>query len=151
MINENYKVVPLMNKADVSTGADCDSFNMSLYHKATVIFTFGTVDANATITPKSGATSGAKTTDIPAKYAVGSATIGAPNSDVLGAWIDEEDDFTIATASNKFVVVEISGAAIKQGEPWVTITVNASNDAGACHAVAILEPRYKSGQSPSAL
>lgn len=150
MINENYKVVPLMNSADVKTGADCDSFDMSLYHKATIIFTFGAVTTDIAITPQSGATNGTKTTNIPVKYAVGSAAIGSANCDVLGAWTDDADAITVAAASNKFVVVEISGSAIKQGEPWVTITV-AAGTAGICHAVAILEPRFKSGQSPTAL
>ena len=106
MLSENYHVVPLMNSANVSTGSDCDSFNMAGYHKATILFSFGTVTTDITLTPMSGVTNAAKTTAIPTYYASGGAVIGTAvaastaSCDVLAAWTASTTTITISTASN---------------------------------------------------
>lgn len=156
MIAEEKKIVPLLNSADVSTGADCDSINMKNYHKATIIFMFGAVTTDITITPKSGATNGAKTTAVSTKYAAGGAVIGtavagsASSCDVLAAWTDTDTTVPLSAASNKFLVVEVDASAMTDGEPWLTLTV-AADSAGICYAVAILEPRYSGNRSATAL
>ena len=76
MLSEKIKWVPVLNSADVSTGTDCDSINMANYHKAVFLFTFGAVTTDITLTPKSGATEGTKTTAVPTMYAAGGAVIG---------------------------------------------------------------------------
>jgi len=156
MLAENYKIVPIMNSADVSTGTDCDSINMSGAHKATLIFTFGAVTTDITFTPKSGATEGAKTTAVPTKYAAGGAVIGTAvadstaSCDVLTAWAASTTTISLVAASNKFMVVEINAADMASGEEWLTVTV-AAGTGGICHAVAILEPRYSSNRSGTVL
>ena len=156
MLAEKFKIVPVMNSADVSTGTDCDSINMSGFHKATFIFTFGAVTTDITITPKSGATEGTKTTAVPSKYAAGGAVIGTAvagstaSCDVLAAWTSTSTTVTLAAASNKFLVVEFDAAAMTDGEEWLTLTV-AAGTGGICHGVAILEPRYKSNRSATCL
>ena len=151
MLAENYKIVPLMNSADVSTGTDCDSFNMANYHKATLIFTFGAVTTDITFTPKSGISAGTKTNAIPTKVAAGGAAIGTAvaastaSCDVLAAWTATTTTHVLSAASNKVLVMEISAAAMTAGDNWVTVTV-AAGTSGICHAVAILEPRYGSAR-----
>ena len=158
MLSEMEKVVPVMNSADVSTGADCDSINMSGFHKATFLFTFGAVTTDITITPTSGAAAGTKTTAVPSNYAAGGAVIGtavatstsAASCDVLGAWTATLTTVSLSVASNKFLVVEFDAASMTDGEEWLTLTV-AAGSAGICHCVAILEPRYKSNRSETCL
>lgn len=156
MLAEYKKVVPVMNSADVSTGTDCDSINMANFHKATFIFTFGAVTTDIVITPKSGASEGTKTTAVPSQYAAGGAAIGTAvagstaSCDVLSAWTATATTVPLTAASNKFLVVEISAAAMTSGESWLTLTV-AAGTGGICHCVAILEPRYSSNRSGTCL
>lgn len=156
MLSEMKKIVPVMNSANVSTGADCDSINMANYHKATFIFTFGAVTTDVTITPTSGASEGTKTTAVPLQYAKGGAAIGTAvaastaSCDVLAAWTAHASVATVLAASNLMVVVEINAASMTADEPWLTLTV-AADSAGICHCVAILEPRYAGNRSATAL
>lgn len=156
MIAEKFKVVPVMNSADVSTGSDCDSINMKNFHKATFLFTFGAVTTDITFTPKSGATEGTKTTAVPTLYAAGGAAIGTAvagstaSCDVLAAWTASTTTITLSAASNKFFVIEIAAEAMTSGEPWLTITV-AAGTGGICHCVAILWPRYSGNRSATCL
>jgi len=156
MLAEKLKIVPIMNSADVSTGTDCDSINMSGFHKATIIFTFGAVTTDITFTPKSGATEGVKTTAVPTNVAAGGAAIGTAvagstaSCDVLAAWTATTTTHVLSAASNKILVMEINAAAMTSGEEWLTVTV-AAGTSGICHAVAILEPRYSSNRSGTCL
>jgi hypothetical protein len=156
MFAEGAKIVPVMNSANVSTGSDCDSINMANFHRATFIFTFGAVTTGITITPKSGASEGTKTTAVASKYAVGGAAIGTAvagstaSCDVLAAWTDTSTTATNAAASNLMLVIEIDAKAMTAAEPWLTLTV-AAGTSGICHCVAILEPRYSSNRSVTCL
>lgn len=156
MFSEKLKIVPLLNSANVSTGTDCDSINMKNFHRATLIFTFGAVTTDITITPTCGATEGAKITAVPLQYASGGAVIGTAaagstaSCDVLAAWTANASAASITAASNKFVVVEISAQAMAADKPWLTVTV-AAGTSGICHCVAILEPRYTGSRSATAL
>lgn len=151
MLAEKFHIVPIMNSANVSTGLDCDSIDMSNYQKATLVFTFGAVTTDITLTPKTGTSEGTKTNAVVTKYAEGGAVIGtavaasAASCDVLAAWGDSTTTITISAASNKFAVVEIDAASFTQGDTWLTVTV-AAGSSGICHCVAILEPRYASNR-----
>ena len=156
MYSENAKVVPIMNAADVSTGLDCDSMNMAGFHKATLLFTFGAVTTNITITPTSGTSAGTKTNAVPLRYAEGGAAIGTAvagstaSCDVLAAWTYHASAASVTAATNKFVVVEIDAADITSGDNWLTVTV-AAGTGGICHCVAVLWPRYSAGRSATCL
>jgi len=151
MLAENYKIVPVMNSADISTGTDCDSINMANYHKATFIFTFGAVTTDVTFTPKTGVSEGTKTNAVATKVAAGGAAIGTAvagstaSCDVLAAWTATTTTHVLSAASNKVLVMEISAAAMTAGDNWLTVTL-AAGTSGICHAVAILEPRYGSAR-----
>lgn len=156
MIAEKFKIVPILNSADVSTGTDCDSICMKNYHKATLLFTFGAVTTDITLTPKTGTSEGAKTNAVVTKYAAGGAVIGTAvaastaSCDVLAAWSDSTTTISLTAASNKFLVVEIDAASFTDGDSWLTVTV-AAGTSGICHCVAILEPRYGSNRSGTCL
>jgi len=156
MMAEELKIVPVMNSADVATGSDCDSINMKGFHKATFLFTFGTVTTDIVITPKSGTTEGTKTTAVPSVYAAGGAAIGTAvagstaSCDVLAAWTATATTVPLTAASNKFLVVEIDADAITSGHNWLTLTV-AAGTSGICHCVAILSPRYTGNRSATCL
>jgi hypothetical protein len=156
MLAGKLKFVPIMNSTNVSTGSDCDSINMANYHKATLLFSFGAVTTDITLTPKTGITEGAKTNAVVTKYAEGGAAIGTAvaasiaSCDVLAAWSDSTTTITVSAATNKFVVVEIDAASITQGDNWLTVTV-AAGTSGICHCIAILEPRYKEARIATCL
>lgn len=157
MLSEKLKFVPVLNSANVSTGTDTDSLNMSYSHKSTWVFMFGTVTTDITITPTTGATEGAKTTAIPCVSAIGGAIIGtavsgsAASCDVLSAYTANATVVTVTTASNKFVVVEIDHSYIATpGHSWLTLTV-AAGTSGICYAVVATLPRFTGNRSVTCL
>jgi hypothetical protein len=127
---------------------------MKNYHKATFLLTFGAITGDAVLTVNSGATDGAKTSALTFHYALGSAVIGSANCDVLAAWTSAATlTLTAATYQNKMLVIEIDASAMDTAndEEWLTLALSSAASAGILHAVAVLEPRYPSGQSITAL
>lgn len=154
MITENYKLVPIMNTANFSTGEASDSINMKNYHKATILVTLGAVaGASLVLQVFSGATDGVRTNALAFKYAHGSAAIGSASSDVLADWTTAATTgWAIADASHDshFCVIEIDAAEMGTGYPWLTVYPNGGTS-GIAHMVAILEPRYGSNIAVTAL
>jgi len=143
-----------MNTADFSTGLASDSINMKNYHKATILVSLGAVaGASLVLQAFSGATDGARTNALAFRYAHGSAAIGSALCDVLEDWtIAATTGWAIGDAShdNYFAVLEITAAEMGTAYPWLTIYPNGGTS-GIAHMIAILEPRYKSNQAPTAL
>jgi len=159
MYAEDSKIVPLLNSANISTGTDCDSIDMANFHKATFIFTFGTVTTDITVTAKSGVSAGTKTNNVLYQHALGGAAIGtavagsAASCDVLAAWSQTTalaPAPTIAAVSNLMLVIEIDAKAITPGDSWLTLTI-AAGTSGIAHCVAVLQPRYTGARSVTAL
>lgn len=157
---EEYKIVPVMNTADYNAGVDGDSINMKNYHKATFILTFGAITGDAVMTVNSGATAGAKTSALTFRYAIGGAAIGTAvagstaSCDVLAAWTSAATlTLTGTTYANKMLVVEVEAASmdLANSEEWLTIALSSAADAGICHIVAVLHPRYSGNRSATAL
>lgn len=140
-----YKIIPVMNTANYNAGVDGDSINMAQGHRCTFVLTFGAITGNAVLTVNSGATAGAKTSALTFKYALGSAAINSATADVLGTQATSVA-LTLAagTYANKMLIVEVNGAAMDTAndEEWLTIAINDAADAGVCHIIAIVEPRY---------
>jgi len=159
-IAENYKIVPVMNAADVGIALAGDSIDMSGYHRATFICTFGAVaGAGGTVDIYSGATNASLDSALTFSYAYGGAAIGtavagsAASSDVLAAWSSGTTAAIGDTAHDNYMlvcVVDASAMDIASGEKWLTIYPNAGTS-GVCHIVAILEPRYSNASSETAL
>jgi hypothetical protein len=156
-LTEKVKWVPMLNSANVSTGSDTDSLNMSGYHSSTWLFMFGTVTTDITITPTTGATEGAKTTAIVCYSAIGGAVIGTAvaastaSCDVLSAWTNNATAVSVTAASNKFVVVEVDHAQVATaGHNWLTMTV-AAGTSGICYCVVAAVPRFAGYRTYTAL
>jgi len=143
--NEKYKIVPVLNTADYNAGVSADSINMAKAHRAIFILTFGAITGDAVLTVNSGATAAALTSALTFKYAIGGAAIGTTLSDVLAAGTEAATlTLVAATYANKMLVIEINADAMDtaNNENWLTLALSAAADAGVCHAVALVEPRY---------
>jgi len=155
-IAEDYKIVPILASEDISTGVDTDSIDMSGFHKGTFIFTCATVVTDIAFTPTSGIAAGTKTTAIPLRWAVGGAAIGTAvagstaSCDVLSAWSAHASTAVTTASSDLMYVIEIDASAMTDGEPWLTFSLVTATS-GFVHCVAILEPRYSSNRSGTAL
>ena len=156
---EIYKVVPVASDLDVSGSATnpCDSINMKNYHHATFIINLQTLGGAALYCKVySGATDAALTSALTFRYAFASAAAGSANCDVLAATSTSANlSIAHATYDNYMLIVEVdaSDMDIANGEEWLTLSFP-DTDTGATgnlSAVAILEPRYTTGQSVTAL
>ena len=154
MLAENYKLVPIMNSANVGAAAYSDSINMANYHKATFLVSLGAVaGANFVLQVYSGAADATYTTAMAFRMAHGSAAIGTALCDVLEAWsIAPTTGWAIADAShdNYFAVIEIDTAEMTSGHDWLALYPNGGTS-GVCHIIAVLEPRYSGNVAVTAL
>lgn len=144
MLAETHKIVPLLTSANIGASTDSDSFKVSEANWITVICLCGAFTGDGTFSFNSGATNAAKTNAVPFKHALASAAIGATTADVLAAWTAASTTAAI-TCTTKMVVMEIDPADITAGDLYLTMTAAAT--AGILHAVAIIQPRYATGQS----
>lgn len=162
MYSENAKIVPIKQDGDLSSTIDCDSINMKGFHKATLVFTFGTLGtASSVMTVNSGATNGAVTSAIYFNYAFGGAAIGTAvagstaSCDVLAAWTNAATlTITHGSYSNYMLVVEVDAADmdLANDEYWLTVRfTNPGTATGTVDGFAILEPRYAGNRSGTAL
>jgi len=154
---EKYKIVPILNDTNLDTLATSpgDSINMSKYHHCTFIVNFQTLATDATyIIVYSGATDAALTAALTFRYTYGGAAQESANCDVLSATSTSANlEIDQAVYSNHMVIVEVDATAMTPGHDWLTITFN-DTDTGSSGNVAvhaILEPRYTSNRSGTAL
>ena len=157
---ELYKFVPVLSDGDLNAGVnlDTDSINMSNFHSCTFLVSLQTIGgADGHLYVYSGATDGACTSALTFKYAFGSAAQGTANCDVLGAESSTAGPLhlTNGTYDNYMLIVEVNASDmdIANGEKWLTMRI-IDTDTGATGNVsvtAILEPRYKSNCSVTAL
>jgi hypothetical protein len=155
MLNENFKIVPVMNTANFSSGLNGDSINMKNYHKCTFVCTFGAIAGSIVMQVFSGATDAARTSALALKYAWSSAAIGSAACDVVDDWATVANTGVVVGDSahdNYMLIIEVSASQmdLANNENWLTIYPNAGTS-GICHIVAILEPRYGGNQSATSL
>ena len=157
-ILDDKHIAVIAHALDLNSAAtvDCDSINMKNYKRATLIFKFDALGtASAVLTLNSGATDGTVTSALTFRYAFGSAAIGSASSDVLAA-VSTSSALTIAhdTRDNYMLVVDINASEMDMAndEEWLTARFTDPGGAtGTLDCVAILEPRYSSAQSATAL
>ena len=153
---EYKKIVPILNSANYGAGVTLDSINMKNHHRACIVMTFGAVTGNAGLLVYSGATVAAMTSTMIFDYAIGSAAIAAASADVLGstttAVAASGMTLTAASVGSAMVVLEIDASKmdLANNEEWLTLIIDGAASSGICHAVAILDPRYKANQSVTA-
>lgn len=150
---ENLKVIGLKVSADHNAGVDTDSVNVGLGHDFLLLFVFGGLTGDAVLTVNSGATAGTKTTAETFNYRLGSAAIESASADVYGSWSTSAGlTLTAATYQNKVLEVEISGAELTDGQPWVTAALSSAASALNAGIVGILRARAHDGDgNPTAI
>ena len=151
---ENLKVVPVLALDTIGSGGDANSINMARYHHCTFVMTCGTLSGDGVLTINSGATDGAKTSALTFNYAVGGAAIGSADCDVLAADTAVATlTMVAATYTDKMILFEVDASAmdLANDENWLTLSLSNAGTSGAMDVVAILEPRYSSDRSVSAL
>lgn len=156
---EKYKVVPVGVDIDFDTAASnlSDSINMKNYHRCTYLiqlYDIGT--ATPVLYCYSGATDAACTSALTFRYAFGSAAQGSTSCDVLADWSTSAAlDLTHGTYDNYMLIVDIlaSEMDLANDEDWLTLDFadDATGATGQAIVLAVLEPRYSSNQSGSAL
>ena len=157
MLAETMKIVPIAHANDLNVNAtqECDSINLSGFHKVTFIVQYHTLGvADHDIRVQSGLTNAALTTEMPFRYAFGGAAQGAANCDVLAAWATSTDlRVTQATYSDYMLVIEVEAADLRLDHQWVTLQTadTVTNATGLYTAFAILAPRYADNRSATAL
>ena len=159
MLTENKKIVPVGRYIDISSAAanDADSINMAEYNHATFIIQFHALGGAATyVKVYSGATDGAKTSACTFYYAFGSAAAASEDCDVLADWSTSSNlSVAHATYDNYILVIEVPVSAMDSAneEEWLTLSLEDTDTGATGNAtiIAILDPRYQSNQSVTAL
>lgn len=156
---DELKFVPILHSANYGTsGVNSTSINMKNYHHATLVFTFGAITGDSTLTIKSAAAADTGTTAISdwTGWMTG-ADIGAAASDTFSATavaVDSGEDYatlTAATYDNRMVVIEIPASKLAAGHSWIRVEIDGTATAGIVHCVAVLQPRYKQKDIPTAV
>ena len=158
---ENYKIVPVGVDIDFSTGTSnlSDSINMKNYHRATFLIQLYDIGTTSPILfVYSGASDAACTTQLPFRYAFGSAAQAAANCDVLADWTTAVAatglTITHGTYDNYLLVVDVDASImdVDDEEEWLTLDFTDPGTAtGQAIVIAVLEPRYTCNQSETAL
>lgn len=158
LISERFKIVPVLSDQDLNAAASMpgDSINMKNFHRCLFVVGLQTLaGASANLLVYSGATDGATTSALTFKYAFGSAAAGSANCDVFAAWAESASlSLVHGTYDNYTLLVEVDAKAmdLANAEDWLTIQFEDPGGAtGNAQVHAILEARYRSGQSLTAL
>lgn len=162
MIAEGLKIVPIGSDEDMSSDVTFDSIDMKNYHKACLIFNFGTLGtASSTLTVYSGATNASLDSALTVNYAWGGAAQGTAvagstaSCDVFAAWTSAASvTITYGTYSNYTLVIELDASVmdLANGERFLTVKIPRSGSAtGKVTAFALLTPRYLANRSVTAL
>ncbi len=147
-ISEQHNIIPVAEGKDYgSAGVDFDSVHMGRMHSIAIAIAFGTVTGNSILKVSTGATEGTKTTDIAFKYRVGGGVFKAASADILGAATAVASTgltLTGTTFIHKLVVIEIDADTVTDGQPWVTVSLDATATALTLGAIGIGYPRHQS-------
>ena len=156
----DHQIIPLLEPADYQAGSqDLDSINMRGLHWVDLVIMFGTITGNnAFVKLWSGATNGAKTTELAFKYRKGNADYNAASADVFGAYTSVAigasglllDD---ATAwDHRTVRIRVQADQLADGHEFLTVeTDDGSASALFVAALAIGCPRYDGATHTTAL
>ena len=156
MINEQYKVVPVMNYADISSTVYSKSVNMKNYHKCTFFIMCNALGgATSTLTVTSGAATATYTSALYFNYAWGGAATGSASSDILTAWTNAASAaLTYGSYSGYMLMVEINASAMDMAnsETWLSFVVTTTTSVtGRVSAFAVLQPRFGDDLSLTAI
>lgn len=155
-LTEEFKFIPVIASADISSGGTGNSFCMKNYSHCCLIFTSETTNwgAGPDITVYEGATDGAKTSALTVPYRTASAAVGSASSDVFGAWQTAAAEVALGAEEEGYMVaIEFDAGDMTDGYDWITVSIDddASAAGGGFSCLAILKPRYPQNVLPTAL
>ncbi len=146
-ISESRIIIPLNEAKDTgSAGIDFDSVHMGRLHSLSVCMAFGAITGNSILTVNTGATEGAKTTAIAFKYRFGGGDFKAASADILGAATSVAAaglTLTATTYDHRLLVIEVDSDTMTDGQPWLTVSVDATASVFLSGAIGIGIPRYE--------
>lgn len=147
-LSESHIIIPVVEAKDYgSAGIDFDSVHMGRLHSLSFAISFGALTGNSVLKVSTGATEGAKTTDIAFKYRFGGGDYKAASADILGdatAVAATGLTLTATTFDHRLIVVEVDADAITDGQPWVTLSIDATATVLLVGGVAVGKPRHAS-------
>lgn len=138
-------------------GVDLDSFKLTDFRRSTSILQFGALTGDSVLKAYAGATAGAKTTAVWFKTRLADADQGSDDADQFGdrstvASASSGLTLTAATYDNRTLLVEIDQAELPDGEPWVTIELDATASVLPLAAVTVLQDaRHIAEDVPTAI
>jgi hypothetical protein len=128
--SESNILIPVVESKDYgSAGIDFDSVHIGRLNSLSIAINFGLLTGNSILKVSTGATEGVKTTDIAFKYRIGGGAFKAASADILGDPIAVASTgltLTAATFQHKLVVIEIDADNGTDGQPWVTVSIDAT-------------------------
>lgn len=152
--------IPLLKPADYQAGSqDFDSINMGLLRKVDILIQLGAITGDGPwFKLYSGATAGAKTTELAFKYRLSTADSPAASADVFGARVAVAAGGSglVFTASadfdNRTIWIEFHSDQMTDGHKWLTIESDDGSASGLLvSSIAIGWPRYGGDTPPTAL
>lgn len=147
-VSESHILIPVVEAKDYgSAGVDFDSVYIGRLHSLAIAISFGALTGNSVLTVNTGATEGTKTTPMAFKYRIGGGAFKAASADILGdatAVTSAGLTLTAATFQHKLVVIEIDVDAMTDGQPWVTVALDATATVLNVGGLGIGKPRHAS-------
>lgn len=147
-LSESVMPIPVVEAKDYgSAGIDFDSVHIGRLQALCVAINFGALTGNSVLTVNTGATEGTKTTAVAFKYRIGGGVFKAASADILGdatAVASTGLSLTAATFAHKLVTIDIDVDAMTDGQPWVTVAIDATATVLNVGGVAYAKPRHAS-------
>jgi len=141
---EKLKLIPIFNSANITAGADGDSFCIKHASHVALLCMFGpSLSNDAVLKVYSGAADGEKTAAITFAYRYGGAATGSASADVLTARATSAAlTCTGTTFVSRLLVIDIDPRDLTDGHYWITVNVSNAADAGELTIIAAVDAKY---------
>lgn len=145
-ISESLQFIPVVEAKDYgSAGIDFDSVHIGRLRTLSFAINFGALTGNSILKVSAGATEGVKTTDMAFKYRFGQGDYKAATADILGdatAVASTGLTLTAATFDHRLVVIEVDADNGVDGQPWITLSIDATATVLLVGGMGVGAPRY---------
>lgn len=154
-VSESLQFIPVVESKDYgSAGIDFDSVHIGRLLSLSFAINFGALTGNSILKVSTGATEGTKTTDIAFKYRFGGGDYKAASADILGdatAVASTGLTLTAATYDHRLLVIEIDADNVTDGQPWVTLSIDATATVLNVGGMGVGYPRYAGHTPPTVI
>ena len=158
-LSEEKGIVYVLKPADHAAGVVGESINTKNCTLVTFLVQCATMTDNggagADLTIKSGATDAVQTTAETFYYRVATAAQAAAGADIFGDTSGDAGETEATTLEllkanfdSKLLIIEVPVAMLTDGQPWITLALNADGTAANLSVVAILSGHRYQGQQP---